>query len=233
MPDGMPPWSTKSEKYVKNAVQTCKDLLVEDGRELKGGKRKHKNVLPPGDKPELDVTDECGLELISRYQQLIGILCWAIDIELGRCDCDIQLKASLLLQYQASPQAGHTMKALYLALHYLKENPKQRIVLDPLVNTVNKEAFNQDADGVAFYGKVKEEDPLDMPEPLGKPVTITVFVDADYASNTVTRRPMTGIVIFVNNAPIITYSKKQSTVEAGTFGLELVATRIARDFVVA
>ena len=35
MPDGTTPWSMKSEKYVKNAVQTCKDLLAEDGRELK------------------------------------------------------------------------------------------------------------------------------------------------------------------------------------------------------
>ena len=228
MPDGMTPWSMKSEKYVKNAVQTCKDLLAEDGRELKGGKRKHKNVLPPGYKPELDVTDECGAELISRYQQLIGILRWAI--ELGRCD--IQLEVSLLSQYSASPRVGH-LEAIYLVFHYLKENPKWCIVLDSLVNAVDEEAFNQDADWVAFYGKVKEEDPLDMPEPLGKPVTITVFVDADHASNTVTRRSMTGIVIFVNNAPIMTYSKKQNTVEAATFGSELVAMRIARDFIVA
>ena len=38
MPGAQDMWSMKSDKYVKNAVQTVKDLLVEDGRELKGGK---------------------------------------------------------------------------------------------------------------------------------------------------------------------------------------------------
>ena len=122
---------------------------------------------------------------------------------------------------------------MYLVFHYLKENPKRRVVLDHHVPDVNEEAFNEHADWVAFYGDMVEEQPLDMPEPLGNPVTITVFVDADHASNTVTRRSMTGIIIFVNNAPIMTFSKKQNTVESATFGSELVAMRIARDFIVA
>ncbi len=38
-----------------------------------------------------------------------------------------------------------------------------------------------------FYGEMKEEDPHDMPEPLGKPVIISVFVDANHAGKVVTR----------------------------------------------
>jgi len=49
----------------------------------------------------------------------------------------------------------------------------------------------------------------------------------------VTRRSHTGIFIFVQNALIIQYSKKQNTVESATFGAEMVAMRIARDQTVA
>ncbi len=65
--DGREVWSFKSEQYVRNAVQTVKDLLEDDGRELKGGQRKHKGPLPPSYKPELDITDECDDDKASRY----------------------------------------------------------------------------------------------------------------------------------------------------------------------
>ena len=70
----------ESKKYVKSAVQTIRDLLAEDGRELKGSKRKHRGPLPPGYVPELDTTDECNDEHASRYRQIIGIFCWAIEL---------------------------------------------------------------------------------------------------------------------------------------------------------
>jgi hypothetical protein len=43
----------------------------------------------------------------------------------------------------------------------------------------------------------------------------------------------TGIIIFVQNALIIWYSKRQNTVEAATFGSEMVALRISKEFIVA
>ncbi|KAL7533576.1 hypothetical protein ACHAXR_005318 [Thalassiosira sp. AJA248-18] len=69
-----------------------------------------------------------------------------------------------------------------------------------------------------FYGDIKEEDPPNMPEPLGKPVTMSCFVDADHAGNKVTRRSHTGVIIILNNAPIQSFSKRQNTVESSTFG---------------
>ena len=50
-------WSIMSNSYVKAAVDTVKALLVEDGRELKLGKRPHKGPLSSRYKPELDVTN--------------------------------------------------------------------------------------------------------------------------------------------------------------------------------
>jgi len=51
------------------------------------------------------------------------------------------------------------------------------------------------------------------------------FVDADLAGNTVTRRSQTGILIFVNRAPVIWYSKRQNTVEVSMFGSEITAMK--------
>ena len=89
LPDGSTAWSLLSNSYVAAAVQTVRDLLAEDGRDLKGGKRLHKGSLPSNYQPELDVTDECDPEHVSRYQQLIGILRWAV--ELGRIDIHIEV----------------------------------------------------------------------------------------------------------------------------------------------
>ena len=88
-----------------------------------------------------------------------------------------------------------------------------------------KESRFKTADWTDFYGDVEEELPPDMPELLGEAVKITVYVDADHAGNLVTRRSQTGYVIYVNNAPIIWYSKRQNTVEASTFGSEFIAMR--------
>ena len=71
-----------------------------------------------------------------------------------------------------------------------------------------------------------------MPAPLGNTLDITCFVDSDHAGNVVTWRSHTGIIIFLNNAPVIWFSKKQNTVESSSFGSEFVALRIAWDLIV-
>ena len=73
-----------------------------------------------------------------------------------------------------------------------------------------------------FYRDVTEEDPPGMPEPLGQPVMQSAFVDSDHAGNVVTRRSHTGYFIFLNNAMIVSFSKRQNTVESSTYGSELV-----------
>jgi hypothetical protein len=57
------------------------------------------------------------------------------------------------------------------------------------------------------------------------------FVDADHVGNLVTRHSQSGILLFVNRAPIIWYSKRQNTVKTSTFGSEFVALRIAVELI--
>ena len=66
-----------------------------------------------------------------------------------------------------------------------------------------------------------------MPEPRGRPLRHTIFVDADHAGIVVKRRSQTGIVQFLNGAPIDWYSKKKNSVEGSTFGSEFNALRTA------
>ena len=59
-----------------------------------------------------------------------------------------------------------------------------------------------------------------MPEPLGNVVLIRTYVDANHVGNLVNRRLYSGIIIYVNKAPIFWYSKRQNTVKNSTFGSE-------------
>ena len=55
------------------------------------------------------------------------------------------------------------------------------------------------------------------------------FVDASHGGEYYTRRSHTGYIIYLNNSPILWFSKKQNTVETSTFGAELVAMQIAME----
>ena len=228
LPDGREAWSTSPRSYVKNAIETIEKLFNEDG-EGYTLKSNAKNPFPPNYKPELDVTEELGPELASRFLQLIGICRWAV--ELGRID--IYLEVALLSQYQANPRIGH-LEALYHVFAYMKKHPDMgRLVYDPKAPEINESIFNNNADWKSFYGDVQEELPPKRPKPRGNPVNIFAFVDANHAGNVVTRRSHTGIIIFVQNAPIIWFSKKQNTVESATFGSEFVALRTCKDMIVS
>ena len=56
---------------------------------------------------------------------------------------------------------------------------------------------------------------------------------ANHAGKMANKRLHYGIIIYVNNAPLIWYSKRQNTVEDSSFGSEFVAIRIATDIIEA
>ena len=72
-----------------------------------------------------------------------------------------------------------------------------------------------------------------MPEVLGKYVVIKAYMDADHSVNMENRRSHCGIIIYVNNEPIIWYSKRQNKVEASISGSEFVTHRIATEMIEA
>ena len=58
----------------------------------------------------------------------------------------------------------------------------------------------------------------------------TINGDADHAGDHINRRSHTGIVI-LNKAPILWYSKRQTTVETSSYGSELVAMKTAVEMI--
>jgi hypothetical protein len=217
-------WSISSRTYVQNAVKNVREMLEEEGRGLRSTA---KTPFMSGYRPELDVTDELDSNMSSRYSQLIGILRWMV--ELGRVD--IYYEVSVLSQYLALPRVGH-LEAVYHIFSYLWKHDKSSIVFDPADPIYDPVAF-MEYDWSEFYGDVAEELPPRMPQPLGNQVNMTCFVDANHAGNVVTRRSHTGIIIYLQNTPIIWHSRRQNTVETSTFGSEFVALRCARDLIVA
>ena len=77
------------------------------------------------------------------------------------------------------------------------------------------------------YGNVKEVLPDDAPTPLGKPVTLTTYVDANLYHDLVNGRALTAVLHFVNQTPFDWYCKRQATVETATFSSEFVAAKTA------
>ena len=103
LPIGKYARSINYNSYVKGDIDTVQRLLAKDGKTLKIGNRPNIGPLPHGYKPELDTTDECDAYHTPRYQNLIEILRWAM--ELGRID--IQLDVALMSQYHMNPREGH------------------------------------------------------------------------------------------------------------------------------
>jgi hypothetical protein len=62
-------------------------------------------------------------------------------------------------------------------------------------------------------------------------VSTHCFVDVDHVGDLVTHCSQSGILLFINRAPTIWYSKHQNTVETSTFGSEFVALCIAVELV--
>ena len=136
------------------------------------------------------------------------------------------MEVSLLSSYQAAPRFGHLEQLLHIVA-FLRKKPKLKLYFDPSLPRIDESMF-EDNDREQFlnhYRGAKEEIPIKMPKPRGRPVQITAFVDASHAPNKMDRRSYTGYVIFINRAPIMWYSKRQNTVESSAFSSEFIAMK--------
>jgi hypothetical protein len=127
------------------------------------------------------------------------------------------------------PRQGH-LEAVYHIFAYLKKHENSTLVFDDAIPFIDERRF-KDVSWKDFYGDVMEALPPNMPQPRGNKMNMTTFVDSDHAGNLATRRSQTGILIFLNKAPVVWFSKRQNTVESSTFGSEFVAMRVAVEMV--
>ncbi len=146
-------------------------------------------------------------------------------MELGRID--ITAEVSMLAAYTASPRIGH-FNALMHMFSYLHKHDRSKLVFDDTYQIITDE---ESYDWEAFYPYAREELPPNAPEPRGNPVQKVCYVDADHAGDLLTRRSRTGVLLYLNTAPIIWYSKKQNSVETSTYGSEYIALKTAIEIV--
>jgi hypothetical protein len=123
--------------------------------------------------------------------------------------------------YLCFPREGH-LESVFRAFAYLGLHHNARVVFDPTYPSVDMGTFIK-TDWKSMYGDVKEIIPSDAPVSYGKEVDLRLFVDSDYDGEKFTRRSRTGLVVYLNMAPIVWFSKNQPTVESSIFGAEFVA----------
>ena len=222
--DGDLCWAMSSEKYCTATVDNIKSILHKKGLRLPN---KCVTPLSSGYRPEMDVTAELKADGVQWYQEMIGQLRWAIEI--GRVD--ILLEVSLLSQHLALPREGHLEQVIHV-MGYLNDHKKLRLMFDKSAPSFNEKFFDT-YDWTDFYRGAHEKIPPNMPTARGLEAFISIFVDADHAGNKVNRRSQTGILIFLNRAPIHWFSKAQPSVESSTFGAEFCAMKTGVEMVEA
>ena len=183
--------------------------------------------MEKGDHPELDQSPELDADGIKKYQSLIGSLQWAVS--LGRMD--ITTAVMSMSSFRSAPRVGHLerVKRICGYLSKMKHATIRMRVHEPDYSDIPETSYDWCN---TVYGAVHEAIPEDAPEPLGKFVILTTFVDANLYHDMLTGRSVTGIIHFINQTPFDWYSKKQSTVETATYGSEFVAVRIATDQII-
>jgi hypothetical protein len=189
-------WALSSIQDIKEAVKKIESFLKTQNRKLyPANQPMHTDYCP-----ELDITPFLDDEMVNFYQSQISILRWMV--ELARLDIYIQV--ALLSSYLVQPRQGH-LEAIYYIYGYLKTHDPSSIVFDDeYINWADEDFPSHDWSD--FYKDVSEDIPLNAPQPRGMPIQINIFVNASHARNKVTRQSHTGILIYLNKAPIIWYS---------------------------
>ena len=139
------------------------------------------------------------------------------------------MPVSMLSRYLVSARDSHLEQAFHVFV-YLKTYETSAMVFDETEPDFDDCRF-KDCDWSEYYPNAAEATPKNMPKPCGRAVMCSCFVDADHAGCQFTRRSYTGVIIFMNRAPILSFSKRQNTVDSSTFGSEFVVMRIAIEMI--
>ena len=207
-------------KYVEKILESYEKTFGEKPK-------KSKTPLVGGDHPESDTSEFCNQDQIKQYQTIVGQLIWLSG--LGRFD--IAVHVMTMSRFRQQPRIGH-LERLKKIVGYLANLPhgalRFRLHEPDYSNLPHKEYDWQRT----VYSGAKEEIPHDIPEPKGKHVTTSTYVDANLHHDQVTGKAVTACLHMVNATPSHWHTKRQATVETATFGSEFVAARIATDQII-
>ena len=147
-------------------------------------------------------------------------------VALGRFD--ISTATMTIGRFRAAPRQGHLdrLKCVYGGLRKFPHGSIHIRTNEPNYNNLPKSDHSW---LYSIYGNCSEDIPKDIPTPLGKPVILSTYLDANLYHDYITGRSVTGILQLVNSIPIDWLSKHLATVEMATYGSEFVAACQATD----
>jgi hypothetical protein len=220
--NGVECWAFGSSQYVRAAVANVETYLAKQKVMKWKLPKTAETPMQTSYRPELDVSPELGPNEASYYQSLIGVLRWMV--ELGRVD--ICLECSMLSSHLALPREGHLHQVFHI-FAYLRKYHNTELVYDPSDPVINVEDFERQDWASSEFGHLdgNEELPGNMPIPRGMGFTMSAKVDADHASDTISRRSRTGFLVYLNCSLTYWLSRKQTSVESSSFGSEFVAMK--------
>ena len=125
----------------------------------------------------------------------------------------------MMSSHLALPREGDLEQVLHI-FAYLKKYHNIELVYDPSDPVVDENDFKRRDWASSELGHVEGKDELraNMPEPRVHGFIMRAKVDADHASDTVSRQSRTGYLIYLNCALVYWWSKKQTPVESSSFG---------------
>ena len=215
-PDGTLTWGAST--YIKKMLLNYEHMFHEKPKEYSA-------PIEEKDHPEVDLTPELDDLGIKQYQSLIGALQWLVS--LGRFD--IHVGVTTMGSYRVAPREGHLLR-LKRIYGYLRKFPsgatrfRTNIPSHDHLGPVPKYDW-----ATSIYGTGPEELPHDQPEPKGNAVRISSYCDANLKHNFITGRSMSGVIHFVNQTPVQSFSKLQNVVETATYGSEFMVARQATE----
>ncbi|KAI2499403.1 Reverse transcriptase (RNA-dependent DNA polymerase) [Fragilaria crotonensis] len=110
-------WTMSSEEYVKAAIVNVETALDATGQRLLPSRCT--TPMQANYRPELDDTSELKVDGVRNFQELIGVLRWAV--ELGHID--IAMEVSMLSTHLALPREGHSQQVhVHTREHYAYVN---------------------------------------------------------------------------------------------------------------
>jgi hypothetical protein len=146
---------------------------------------------------------------------MIGLLQWIVTIG----TFNIHTAVMTMSGFHIAPRIGH-LERLRRIYGYLSKMRLASICVrteEPDYSDIPDHQYNWT---YTVYGNIKEVLPKDAPEPLGKHVTLSHYIDANL------------ILHLINKTPLDWYSKKQATVETATYGSEFIAARICMEQII-
>lgn len=137
----------------------------------------------------------------------------------------------MLSSHLALPRQGHLEQVFHI-FSYLSKYHNTEMVFDPSKPNIDKPIFGRKNWSSSKFGeKLTEILAENAPAPRGFGFTVSVYVDVDHASDTVTRRSKIGFLVYLNNTLISWNSKKQTAIESSSFGSEFMAMKQCTEYI--